>query len=87
MRILAEKDQAAVSVRVQAAASKQDVLSTANGHWLYDTNCGNITAEWRKSVATHEFHILIGANADSQRGRLQDDLLHEAGAFWLGNRL
>jgi len=81
VRILAEKDQAAVNVRVQAAASKQDVLFAASGHWLH------VTAEWRKCVATHEFHTLLGDNAGSQRDSLQDDLLHEAGAFWLRKRL
>jgi len=86
-KILAEKVRAAINVRFQAATSRPDILFTDRGRGFYDTNSGNITAQWGDSVAMHGFRTFMGDNARTQPGSLQDVLLHETAVSWLRKRL
>ena len=84
---LVAKVRTAVNVRFQNAGSKPSVVFVDRGRGFYDPGTGRMTEDFRQALAQHKFRGIMGINAASQPGSLQDVLLHETAVAWLRHRL
>ena len=57
------------------------------GRGFYEPGSGNMTAEFKEALASHNLRGIMGDNAADQPGSMQDLLLHETAVSWLRHRL
>ena len=82
-RILVGKVRAALNRRFQNEARKPDVLFVDRGPGFFNTGNGKITPAFHEALQENSLTSIMGEDASTQPGNLQEVLLHETAVSWM----